>query len=67
LLGNGVQEQMFTYVWVAKLSLASATSFWQQLLTTTELNSPLTAVADWSWLQHLSMDHIEIVSSIIVL
>jgi hypothetical protein len=37
LLGGGFQRRMFPLLWVPELSPASATSFSQQQLTTTEL------------------------------
>jgi hypothetical protein len=36
LLGRGFQQWTFRFLWIPKLSLASATSFWQQQLTVTE-------------------------------
>jgi hypothetical protein len=37
LLGSNFQWRTFPFLWVPELSLASATSFSQQQLTTTEL------------------------------
>jgi hypothetical protein len=37
LLGSGFQRLMFPFLWVTELFPASATSFYQQQLTTTEL------------------------------
>jgi hypothetical protein len=66
LLGSGSQQRTFPFLWVPKLSLASATSFSQQQLTTSEpqllSDSPThqpPASPDLSCLQHLSMDHTE--------
>jgi hypothetical protein len=36
LLGSGFQLRLFPFLWVPKLSSASATSFYQQQLTTAE-------------------------------
>jgi hypothetical protein len=40
LLGSGLQRRTFPFLFVPKLSPASATSFSQQQLTTTELQQP---------------------------
>jgi hypothetical protein len=50
LLGNGFQRRTFSFLWVSEQSPASATSFSQQRLTTTEpqLLSELTATV-WVW------------------
>jgi hypothetical protein len=43
LLGSGFKQRTFPFLWVRELSPASATSFSQQQLTTTEPGSYLTS------------------------